>query len=163
LTMKCAAHPDIETSLKCGKCGIPICPKCMVQTPVGARCPKCADVRKLPTFSVSGGYYLRGAGAALGMGVVTGLAWGAIDSVMPYFYLGLILAAAVGYAIAEVVSLSVNRKRGLWLAVFGSAAVVISYLVNIFIFGGLPYGALRIIIDLLAIGIGISVAVGRLR
>lgn len=163
MTMKCAAHPDIETSLKCGKCGIPICPKCMVQTPVGARCPECADVRKLPTFSVSGSYYLRGAGAALGMGVVTGLAWGAIDSVMPYFYLGLILAAAVGYAIAEVVSLSVNRKRGLWLAVFGSAAVVISYLVNIFTFGGLPYGALRIIIDLLAIGIGISVVVGRLR
>ncbi|HEY96732.1 MAG TPA: hypothetical protein G4O16_00950 [Dehalococcoidia bacterium] len=163
MTMKCAAHPDIETSLKCGKCGTPICPRCMVQTPVGARCPRCADVRKLPTFSVSGGYYLRGGGAALGMGVVTGLAWGAIDSIMPYFYLGLILAAAVGYAIAEVASLSVNRKRGLWLAMFGGAAVVISYLVNIFTFGGLPYGALRIIIDLLAIGIGISVVISRLR
>jgi hypothetical protein len=97
------------------------------------------------------------------MGVATGLAWGAIDSVMPYFYLGLILAAAVGYAIAEVVSLSVNRKRGLWLAVFGGGAVVISYLVNIFTFGGLPYGALRIIIDLLAIVIGISVVASRLR
>jgi hypothetical protein len=161
--MKCAAHPDVETSLRCNKCGTPICPKCMVQTPVGARCPRCAKVSKLPTFSVSGGYYLKGAGTALGMAVATGLAWGAIDSVMPYFYLGLVLAGAVGYAIGEVVSLSVNRKRELWLAVFGGTAVVVSYLVNIFSFGGLPFGALRIIIDLLAIGIGVYVAVSRLR
>jgi hypothetical protein len=41
--------------------------------------------------------------------------------------------------------------------------VVISYLVNIFIFGGLPSGVLRIVIDLLAIGIGVYVAVNRLR
>ena len=97
------------------------------------------------------------------MAVVTGLAWGAIDSVVSFFYLGLILAGAVGYAIGEVISLSVNRKRGLWLAVFGGTAVVISYLVNIFIFGGLPSGGLWIAIDLLAVGIGIYVAVNRLR
>ena len=161
--MKCAKHLDIETSLKCGKCGKPICVKCLVQTPVGARCKECAGVRQLPTFRVSGGYYLKGAGAALGMAIVTGLAWGAIDSVMPIFYLGLILAGAVGYAIGEVVSLSVNRKRGFWLAVFGGAAVVISYLVNIFTFGGFPVGALRIVIDLAAIGIGIYLATNRLR
>ena len=161
--MKCATHPDIETNLKCGKCGKPICLKCMVQSPVGARCPQCANVSKLPTFRVSGSHYLTGAGVALGMAIVTGLAWGAIDGIMPFFYLGLILAGAVGYAIGEVVSLSVNRKRGIWLAVFGSVAVVISYLVNILTFGGLPYGALRILIDLLAIGIGIYTTVSRLR
>ena len=161
--MKCANHPDTETSLKCGKCGKPICVKCLVQTPVGARCRECAGVRKLPTFRVSGGYYLKGAGASLGMAIVTGLAWGAIDSVMPFFYLGLILAGAVGYAVGEVVSLSVNRKRGLWLAVFGGAAVVISFLVNIFTFGGYPSGGLWIAIDIVAIGIGVYVAVSRLR
>ena len=161
--MKCAAHPEIETSLKCGKCGTPICPKCMVQTPVGARCPKCANLRKLPTFRVSGRHYLKGAGTALGMGAVTGLAWGAIDSVVSFFFLGLVLAGAVGYAIGEVVSLSVNRKRGLWLAILGGTAVVISYLVNVFTFGGFPSGGLRIAIDLIAIGIGVYVAVNRLR
>ena len=161
--MKCAAHPETETNLRCGRCGTPICPKCMVQTPVGARCPKCANVSKLPTFQVSGGYYLKGAGTALGMAVVTGLAWGAVNGVMPFIYLGLILAGAVGYAIGEVVSLSVNRKRGRWLAVFGGTAMVISYLVNIFTFGGIPGGGLGIAIDLLAIGIGIFIAVSRLR
>ena len=161
--MKCAAHPDTETNLKCGKCGKPICPKCIMPSPVGARCPECSKVSKLPTYRVSGSYYLKGVGAALGLAIVTGLAWGAIDGIMPFFYLGLILAGAVGYAIGEVVSLSVNRKRGIWLAVLGGAAVVISYLVNIFTFGGLPYGALRILVDLLAIGIGIYTTVSRLR
>jgi hypothetical protein len=161
--MKCAAHPDIETNLRCGKCGTPVCPKCMVPGPVGVRCPQCARATKLPTFKVSGRYYLRGAGVALVMAVVTGLVWGAIDGVMPSFYLGLILAGAVGYAIGEVVSLSVNRKRGTWLAVLGGVAMVISYLVNIFTFGGLPYGAIRILIDILAVGIGVFTAVIRLR
>ena len=58
--MKCAAHPDIETNLRCGKCGTPVCPKCMVPGPVGVRCPQCARATKLPTFKVSGRYYLRG-------------------------------------------------------------------------------------------------------
>jgi hypothetical protein len=162
-TTRCAAHPDVETNLRCGKCGKPICPKCMVETPVGARCPECARLYKLPTFRISGIYYLRAAGTALGMAIVTGFVWGLIDWMISFFYLGLILAAGVGYAIGEAVSLSVNRKRGRSLAIVGSIAVVISYLVNIFTFGGLPFGPLRIIIDLLAIGIGIYVAVNRLR
>ncbi len=162
-TTRCATHPDIETNLRCGKCGKPICPKCMVETPVGARCPDCARLYKIPTFRISGIYYLRAAGTALGMAIVAGLVWGLIDWIIPFFYLGLILAAAVGYVIGEMVSLSVNRKRGRSLAVVGGIAVVISYLVNIFTFGGLPFGPLRIIIDLLAIGIGIYVAVNRLR
>ncbi len=162
-TTRCAMHPDVETNLRCGKCGKPICPKCMVETPVGARCPDCARLYKLPTFRISGTYYLRAAGTALGMAIVTGLVWGLIEWIIPFFYLGLILAGGVGYAIGEVVSLSVNRKRGRSLAVVGGIAVVISYLVNIFTLGGLPFGPLRIIIDLLAIGIGIYVAVNRLR
>ena len=132
--MRCATHPEIETNLKCGKCGKPICPKCMVQTPVGARCPDCAKLYKLPTYRVSKTYNLRAIGTALGMAVVCGLVWGVINGFMPFFFLNLILSAGAGYAIGEVVSLSVNRKRGRGLAIMAGIAVVISYLVNIFSF-----------------------------
>lgn len=44
--MRCALDPDTETNLTCGKCGQPICPKCLVQTPVGARCPQCAALKQ---------------------------------------------------------------------------------------------------------------------
>ena len=161
--MKCAAHPDTETNLRCGKCGKPICPRCLVQTPVGARCPACAKLHKLPTYRVSAPYYLRGGGTALGVAIVCGLVWGLINGFIPFFYLDLVLAGAAGYAIGEVVSLSVNRKRSRWLAAIGGVAVVISYLVNIFTFGRLPFSPFNIIFDLVALGIGIYVAVNRLR
>jgi hypothetical protein len=161
--MRCATHPEIETSLRCGRCGKPICPKCLVQTPVGARCRDCARLYKLPTFRVSPGYYLRAIGVALGMAVATGLIWGLIDGLMPFFYLNLVLAAGIGYAISEVVGLSVNRKRSRGLAAVAGVAVAISYLVNVFSFGRLPFGLLGVVYDLVSIAVGIYVAVARQR
>ena len=38
----CYRHPDRETSVKCSRCGRPICPDCMYDSPVGMRCPECA-------------------------------------------------------------------------------------------------------------------------
>ena len=164
--MRCATHPDIETNLRCGKCGKPICPKCLVQTPVGARCPDCAKLYKLPTFRVTKQYYLRAAGTALGMAIVCGLAWGAIRGVMPFIYLNFLLASGVGYAIGKVVSLSVNRKRGTGLAVIAGIGVAISYLVSFLAPWGVPlvlFNILYLVIDLLALALGIYVAVTRLR
>ena len=160
--MKCATHPEIETELRCGKCGKPICPKCLVQTPVGARCPDCAKLHKLPTYRVSTKYFLRAIGAALGMALVCGFVWGKITGWVPFLFLSLLLAAGVGYAIGEVVSLSINRKRGTWLATIAGMAVAISYLVSI-LTGGFPFGLLHIILDIAALALGIFVGVNRLR
>jgi membrane associated rhomboid family serine protease len=41
----CYRHPDRETSVKCSRCGRPICPDCMYDSPVGMRCPECAGRR----------------------------------------------------------------------------------------------------------------------
>ena len=161
--MNCAYHPEVETNLRCGKCGKPICPKCMVQTPVGARCPDCAQLYRLPTYSVSMRYYLRAAGTALGMAVVCGFIWGIIAAQVPFFYLNLLLAPAVGYGIGEVVSLAVNRKRGTGLAVVSGIAVAVSYLVAFLIGLFLPWGLHFSLFDLLALALGIFVAVNRLR
>src|SRR5207302_6294054 len=45
-TLRCARHPNTETVLRCGRCETPICPRCQIQTPVGARCPTCARVKR---------------------------------------------------------------------------------------------------------------------
>ena len=157
--MRCATHHDVETNLRCGKCGKPICPKCLVQTPVGARCPECARLYKLPTYHVSTRYYLRATGAGLGMALVAGVVWGTLEALLPFFFLNLFLGAGVGYAIGEVVSLSVNRKRGTALAIVAGLAVVASYLVSILLPWGFGFG----LFDLLALAVGIFVAVTRLR
>jgi hypothetical protein len=160
--MRCAAHPDVETALRCGKCGKPICPRCLVQTPVGARCPDCARLYKLPTFRVSGIYYLRAAGTALGMAILCGTLWGLISEFVSFLYLNLALGAGTGYVTGEAVSRSVNLKRSVGLAVIAGAAVVISYLINVFVFRGLPVGSFRIVYDLVAVGAGVYLAVIRL-
>ncbi len=164
--MRCATHPDVETNLRCGKCGQLICPKCLVQTPVGARCLDCAKLYKLPTFKVTTQHYLRAVGTALGMAIACGLVWGLIIGLFPFGYLNFLLAAGAGYAIGEVVGLSVNRKRGTGLAIIAGAAVAVSYLVSLLS----PWGpalvlfSLRfLVIDLLALALGIFVAVTRLR
>jgi membrane associated rhomboid family serine protease len=41
----CYRHPDRETGVSCSSCGRPICPECMTPTPVGMRCPECANQR----------------------------------------------------------------------------------------------------------------------
>jgi hypothetical protein len=170
--MKCAYHPKVETNLRCGKCDKPICPKCMVQTPVGARCRECAGLDKLPTFRVSTRYYLIAAGTALGMAIACGFAWGLIEWLVPVFSLNILLAPAAGYAIGEVTSLAVNRKRGTGLAVVGGVAAAASYIFSLlaisllagFSFSqALPVSIFNVIYHIIAVGLGIFIAVTRLR
>lgn len=106
-------------------------------------------------------HYLKAAGVAIGTGIAGGVIWWVIDAFAP-LYLGLILAAGIGYGIGELVTLSVNRKRGTGLAVVASAGVIISYLTTI-VLGGLPAGLFSIALDLVAIGIGVFTAISRVR
>ena len=82
--MQCAQHPKIETSLTCGKCEKPICPKCLVQTPVGIRCKECANLKSLPTYQVTTSYYFKAIGVGIGMGIICGLAWWALYLFIPF-------------------------------------------------------------------------------
>lgn len=167
--MKCAIHPDTETGLSCGRCGTPICPKCLVETPVGARCRKCANVRKLPTYSITPGQYVKAVAAALAIAVPVGIAWAVLRVAIhiPFFGLmtALLLAAGAAYVIAEVVSRVINRKRGTPLQVIACACFVLSYLVsNVWITGGsLAFFAYFDLFDVLIVIVGIVVAAGRLR
>jgi hypothetical protein len=164
--MRCATHPDVDTNLRCGKCGKPICPKCLVQTPVGARCRDCARLQKLPTFHVTSSYYLRAIGAAVGMAFACGAAWWKINTLWLPIGLDFLLAAGFGYAIGEVVGRSVNRKRSRGLAITAGAGVALSFVISIFPPWGywlVPRGGLDLALSLLAVALGVWVAVTRVR
>ena len=97
------------------------------------------------------------------MAIVCGIIWSVIGNFVPFFYLNLLIAPGVGYAIGEVIGLSVNRKRGTGLAIVAGFAVVISYLVRIFLPLGFPLGIFNIVFDLVALGLGVWIAITRLR
>lgn len=159
--MQCARHPKVETELTCGRCETPICPRCAVFTDVGARCPTCAPARKLPQFEVGFVYLLRGAAASLGTGAALGAVWGAL---LPggIGFLGLFVAAFLGYAIAEAVSVVTNRKAGTALQVVAAAGALAAYLVRNLVIGDglLPTDDLFGYIAVIVAG---AVAISRLR
>ena len=163
--MQCTKHPNIETNLTCGKCGEPICPKCLVQTPVGMRCSKCAGLKSLPTYQVSTIYYLRAVGAGIGIAVVCGFAWWATYLVLPFlFILRFFIAAGVGYAVGKVISFSVNRKRGVGLAIIGGISAGLSFAIaNVFMVTFFLGGLSSILFSLLALAVTVFMAVIRLR
>jgi hypothetical protein len=160
--MYCAKHSNIETNLTCGKCGKPICPKCLVQTPVGIRCQECARLKTLPTFQVGLSYYLRAIGAGIGIAIVVGFIWWAINLILPFLLLRLIVAAGAGYSIGEVIGLSVNRKRGIGLAIISGISATLCYAIANLVFS-LPAGIISIVINIFMLAIAIFMAVIRIR
>lgn len=127
----CARHPDVETYLRCGKCGTPICPRCLVQTPVGARCRDCANIARLPTMNVTPAFFARGMGAAIVAGALVGVVWAILTGGLG---VGLIFSMAiglgVGWAVSEAISKATNYKRGLGLQICGVLGVALAYLVQ---------------------------------
>lgn len=138
--MQCAAHPQVETELRCGRCETPICPRCMIQTPVGARCRECAQLRKAPMYELAPSHYARAAGAAAAVAVGGGLAWALVTLALPFafgFFL-LILAGAFGYAASEVMDRLTKGKRGLAVQALAVAGIVGAYLVRNVAVAGAP-------------------------
>jgi hypothetical protein len=101
---RCVNHPSKESFLRCGKCGDFICPRCTVQTPVGARCRQCAQLRRLPQYDVGAVLILRSGLAGLAASVIV---WWLI-SFLPY--LRFFLSILVGVVVGEVVSRLARRR-----------------------------------------------------
>jgi len=163
--MRCAAHPQVETALRCSRCEKPICPRCMVETPVGARCPECARLTRLPMYQVPPSFILRAIGTGTGMAIITGLIWGLLGSFINFVFINLLLGAAVGYAIGEVTSLVVNRKRTTCLAAIGGFAAGSSFVLSTLVPWGNPLSlsdAFSFIINIAAALVAVYMAVMRL-
>lgn len=126
---RCARHPDVETGLSCNQCGTPICPRCMVQTPVGARCPDCARLRRLPTFDVRPQDYAKAVGAALGVAAGFGFLW----SLLPIRGATLLFALFVGLAAGEAIARVTNRKRSRGLKALAAGTVILAFWVSVWI------------------------------
>ncbi|NPA89880.1 MAG: hypothetical protein GXO55_00270 [Chloroflexi bacterium] len=70
----CAYHPQRETTLRCNRCGRPICTECAVLTDVGYRCPDCVNELESRFYRAAPRHVLTSLAAAAGLGFLTGLA-----------------------------------------------------------------------------------------
>ena len=119
--MYCANHPNVETVLRCNRCGKPICTRCAVQTPVGYRCKECVGQQQAIFFTGGAIDYVIGGLIALILGGIAGY----IITLLGAWFFALILGPTLGIGIAEAVRLAVRRRRSRYLwAVVGAGIVV---------------------------------------
>ena len=129
----CHWHPDVETRLYCSQCSRHVCTQCMVQAPVGIRCREHGKAVRMPTFDVTPTYYARAISVGVAIAIGGGLLWSLLIIIIPF--LSSIGAIAVGYAAGELISRSVNLKRGTGLAWVAGGSVVGAFLVAWIIMG----------------------------
>ncbi len=126
----CTVHPTVETTLRCNKCGRPMCLKCAVRTPVGYRCKECVRGQQQVFFNANAADpFVQGAIGLLLGGVAAALAALITRSLgMGLGFIGWLIAfwagSAVGAGIADVAHRAVRRRRSRygWLVLAGSIA-----------------------------------------
>jgi len=101
----CANHPQVETSLRCNRCGKPICPKCAISTPTGYRCRECVRGQQ-KVFETSLWYDYLSAIVLAGLLSLVGS-----RIVPPFGYFTILLAPIAGVVIAEAVRFAVRKRR----------------------------------------------------
>jgi DNA-directed RNA polymerase subunit RPC12/RpoP len=148
----CARHPRTETLLKCAKCGIPICPKCMVHTPVGIRCPDCAFALKSvveqqnkqqeayqrnnraaatpprPVYNIKAVDYLLATVATIISAGIGGIIWGFLLDANRAAQSGVATAYSRSILVGSAVAIAVKDKRSGGLQLIAILGVLLGVL-----------------------------------
>jgi hypothetical protein len=110
--MVCAFHPNRTTSLRCNRCGRPICTNCAILTPVGYRCKVCVrEQQKVFETALWYDFLI----APVVAGVICGVG-SLLGSFLGFFI--IIAAVFAGSIAARAVQWSVRHRRSryLWVA-----------------------------------------------
>lgn len=113
---ECAFHRGVETDVRCPECGRYICPKDMVDTPVGYKCRECGLSRKPKLGGVKPRQLTLGIVSAAGAAVVLCLVY----LFLPFQSLWLSLLGGVG--VAEATRRGAGGHRGGQFAVIAAVA-----------------------------------------
>lgn len=156
--VQCPRDPGVETALRCSRCETPICPKCLIQSPVGARCKDCARVLKSPVYSLNSAQMVRGVLAAVVGGVVMGLIWYFVLLPFSYGFLSIFVGAGLAWVFTKLMNFATSLKRGPTVVTLASAGIVIAWSFQL-LFLPLQFA----LYGLLAVGIGIYLSYQNLR
>ena len=126
---------NVETNISCARCGDPICPQCMVYTPVGNKCMGCSSIGGPEMFKVGRDDIVKGAliggVAALALGVVAAFGLWALWEfplfvgmpAMAWYIVIIVLNAAgafaAGYTLRYVVGLKYANSLRILAALLG--------------------------------------------
>lgn len=112
----------------------------------------------MPTYDVQPAYYARTAGTGVVIAIGGGVLWVIFNVIFGGFgLLSSVPALAIGYAAGELISKSVNAKRGKGLAYIAAGSVIGAYIIS------LPSAPAIGFIGLIMLGVGVYTAVQRVK
>ncbi len=118
----CARHKSTQTRLRCGRCEKPICPKCTVMAPTGARCRPCVSNRDAHMYQVAPKHYALAFGASALAGA---LGVFLIDIAGAFWLWVLLYAPAIGPVLGRLVTRITGGKRGSKVAAVVSLGLIV--------------------------------------
>jgi hypothetical protein len=119
---RCSYHPNVETDLSCTECGKPICPKEMVLTPVGYKCPEHARPAKSQYTFVKP----KQLAMAIGTGAVVGVGGAFLVSAIGFG--GFLIGIVWGSLVSEAVRRASGGHRGGTVGAVAVGSIVVGTL-----------------------------------
>jgi len=131
---RCSYHPDVETEMRCAECDKPICPREMVATPVGYKCPDCARPKRSQYTYVKPRQLVFAVAAGLAAGILGAVALALIR------FGGIFLGILWGAAVAEAVRRASGGHRGPTVGIAAVVGIVVGWFAA-GLLGGVWWGA----------------------
>ncbi|HRF49786.1 MAG TPA: hypothetical protein PLC98_19305 [Anaerolineales bacterium] len=165
-TVRCCPNQVGPASLRCYKCGKPICPKCAIRTPVGYSCRDCVRQHQKAFDTAEWFDYP----VAAVISAIAGGLGGLVVSFVGFFV--ILIAPAVGAGTAEIVRFAVRKRRARYLGwaagagfAFGALALpACNLLISLFAGGSTGLGGLFLLIwPLIYVVLGTGALIGRLQ
>lgn len=122
----CYKHPNKETRLKCTDCGKYICSSCVIQAPVGQKCPDCVASKTTHLEKITTPQLIK----AIIVGVLTATVLGYFWQNYGYGIIGLILAYLIGFCVCWAIKKTIGIKIGRRIQLTYSISVIIGMLYN---------------------------------
>jgi hypothetical protein len=137
----CVNHPDTETTLRCNRCGRPVCVKCVKLTDVGYRCKDCIREQQGVYFNAELRDYFVVAIVSFVLAAVAAPILEVLLGILGLFF-GIILAVLAGPAVggiaATIIRRSVGRRRGRYLGIVAVVAIILGIAIGALV--AAPFG-----------------------
>jgi hypothetical protein len=150
----CANHPGVQTRLTCSNCGTPICPRCMVSTAVGQKCPDCARQTRRARGTPPAALLARVLGVTLASGGATALLLRGIPRG------GFLISALFGLVVGALAGWAARGRKHPLVGAVAAAGLVGGVAVTLLVLGLNPLSTPALVLYLVGGGVAYVRAAG---